>query len=107
MIELCGLLSTNKIERSEFDALYMVGVKKVSGAREYGNPDTTLGKQAGATLARNLDHIYRTWGLAILKKRPMAKYECGGNWDGIPIPPHADYPLLKRARLTKEFDPPN
>ena len=62
-----------------------------------------LGLQAGAALRLSLDRIQ---GLALLQKRPMAIYERGGHWGETEIPPHPSYALLKRAKLTPEFDPP-
>ena len=100
-IELCGLLGTKDIERSEFDALCSKGMRVAFGA--LGDQDDTLGEQAGAALRLSLDRIQ---GLAILQKRPMAIYERGGHWGGKEIPPHPSYALLKRAKLTPEFDPP-
>ena len=100
-IELCGLLGTKDIERSEFDALCSKGMRAAFGA--LGDQDDSLGEQAGAALRLSLDRIQ---GLAILRKRPMAIYERGGHWGGKEIPPHPSYALLKRAKLTPEFDPP-
>ena len=65
--ELCGLLGTKDIERSEFDALCSKGMAEASG--EMGNLNDTLGEQAGAALLPSLDRIK---GLAVLRKRPMA-----------------------------------
>ena len=67
------------------------------------NANARLGVQAGANLMQRLERIR---GLAILEKRPMAKYERGGTWGEMKIPPHPSYALLKRAKLTSEFDPP-
>ena len=99
--ELCGLLGTKDIERSEFDALCSKGMAEASG--ELGNLNDTLGEQAGAALLLSLDRIK---GLAVLRKRPMAGYERGGYWGEKEIPPHPSYALLKRAKLTPEFHPP-
>ena len=101
-IELYGMLGTNQIERSEFDALYNAGVKKATGAGRYGNPDTTLGKQAGAALALELDRIFYEKGKAILKKCPMAAGWKGGINSWGYCDPHPEYHILKRARLTTE-----
>ena len=103
-IELYGMLGTNQIERSEFDALYNAGVKKATGAGRYGNPDTTLGKQAGAALALELDRIFHKKGMAILKKCPMAAGWKGGVNSWGYCDPHPEYHILKRARLTTEDD---
>ena len=99
--ELCGLLGTKDIERTEFDALCSKGLVEASG--ELGNLNDTLGEQAGAALLLSLDRIK---GLAVLRKRPMAGYERGGYWGEKEIPPHPSYALLKRAKLTPEFHPP-
>ena len=99
--ELCGLLGTKDIERSEFDALCSKGMAEASG--KLGNLNDTLGEQAGAALLLSLDRIK---GLAVLRKRPMAGYERGGHWGEKEIPPHPSYALLKRAKLTPEFHPP-
>ena len=99
--ELCGLLGTKDIERTEFDALCSKGMSEASG--KSGNMDDTLGEQAGAALLPSLDRIK---GLAVLRKRPMAGYERGGHWGEKEIPPHPSYALLKRAKLTPEFHPP-
>ena len=103
-IELYGMLGTNQIERSEFDVLYNAGVKKATGAGRYGNPDTTLGKQAGAALALELDRIFHKKGMAILKKCPMAAGWKGGVNSWGYCDPHPEYHILKRARLTTEDD---
>ena len=99
--ELCGLLGTKDIERSEFDALCSKGMAEASGKLD--NLNDTLGEQAGAALLPSLDRIK---GLAVLRKRPMAGYERGGCWGEKEIPPHPSYALLKRAKLTPEFHPP-
>ena len=104
-IELYGMLGTNQIERSEFDALYNAGVKKATGAGRYGNPDTTLGKQAGAALALELDSVFRRKGKAILEKCPNAAGWKGGENAWGYCAPHPEYHVLKRAKLTNEFDP--
>ena len=103
-IELYGMLGTNQIELSEFDVLYNAGVKKATGAGRYGNPDTTLGKQAGAALALELDRIFHKKGMAILKKCPMAAGWKGGVNSWGYCDPHPEYHILKRARLTTEDD---
>ena len=71
-IELCGLLSRNRIDRPKFDELYKAGMEKASGSGEWGVMDKTLGKQAGAALARSLDDLFHERGqLAILEKAPL------------------------------------
>ena len=101
-IKLYGMLGTNQIERSEFDVLYNAGVEKATSAGRYGDPDTTLGEQAGAALALKLDRIFYEKGKAILEKCPMAAGWKGGvNLWGY-CAPHPEYHILKRARLTTE-----
>ena len=94
------MLGTNQIERSEFDDLYNAGVKKATGAGRYGNPDTTLGKQAGAALARKLDRIFDREGRAILKDCLAAAGWKGGVNSWGYCPPHPRYHILKCAKLT-------
>ena len=101
-VEMCGMLSNEDLTRPEFDALLQKGLTAAVGERF--NTDPTLGSQAGAALKLSLD---RMQGLAVLRKRPMAVYERGGYWGGVYVPPHPSYALLKRAKLTGEFDPPN
>ena len=79
-------------------------MKKATGAGRYGNPDTTLGKQAGAALALELDRIFHKKGMAILKKCPMAAGWKGGVNSWGYCDPHPEYHILKRARLTTEDD---
>ena len=100
-IEMCGMLCNEELSRPEFDALLQKGLTAAVGERS--NTDPKLGTQAGAALKLSLDRIQ---GLAVLRKRPMAVYERGGYWGGKEIPPHPSYALLKRAKLTPEFDPP-
>ena len=106
--ELCGLLGTKDIERSEFEDLCSKGMRVAFGA--LGDQDDTHGEQAGEALKLSLEarqlSLDRIQGLAILQKRPMAIYERGGHWGGKEIPPHPSYALLKRAKLTPEFHPP-
>ena len=79
--------------------LFLEGMEKASGAGEWGNLDKTLGKQAGATLARSLDQLFHEKGMAILKKCPSAAGWKGGHISWGYCPPHAEYHILKRARL--------
>ena len=98
--ELCGLLGTKDIERSEFDVLCSKGMSEASG--KSGNMDDTLGVQAGASLGVSLDPIFRKKGMAILKKCPAAAAWKGGKNSWGYCPPHPDYHVLKRARLTTD-----
>ena len=98
--ELCGLLGTKDIERTEFDALCSKGLVEASG--ELGNLNDTLGKQAGAALALELDRIFHKKGMAILKECPMAAGWKGGVNSWGYCAPHPEYHILKRARLTTE-----
>ena len=98
--ELCGLLGTKDIERSEFDVLCSKGMSEASG--KSGNMDDTLGVQAGASLGVSLDPIFRKKGMAILKKCPAAAGWKGGENSWGYCAPHPDYHVLKRARLTAE-----
>ena len=98
--ELCGLLGTKDIERSEFDVMCSKGMIEASG--ESGNMDDTLGVQAGATLGASLDQVFHEKGKAILKKCPMAAGWKGGVNSWGYCDPHPEYHILKRARLTTE-----
>ena len=62
----------------------------------------TLGKQAGATLASELDQFFYKKGKAILKDCPMAAGWKGGINSWGYCAPHPEYHTLKRARLTTE-----
>ena len=98
--ELCGLLGTKDIERSEFDVMCSKGMIEASG--ESGNMDDTLGVQAGASLGASLDSVFRKKGKAILEKCPnAARWKGGENAWGY-CAPHPEYHILKRARLTTE-----
>ena len=84
--------------------LLLLGLVRLAAAvGDSSNTNPMLGLQAGAALRLSLDRIQ---GLAVLRKRPMAVYERGGYWGETKIPPHPSYALLKRAKLTPEFDPP-
>ena len=98
--ELCGLLGTKDIERSDFDVLCSKGMSEASG--KSGNMDDTLGVQAGASLGVSLDPIFRKKGMAILEKCPAAAGWKGGKNSWGYCAPHPDYHVLKRARLTTE-----
>ena len=100
-IEMCGMLYNEEISRPNFDTFLRMGMAEAVGGCY--NANARLGVQAGANLMQRLERIR---GLAILEKRPMAKYERGGTWGEMKIPPHPSYALLKRAKLTSEFDPP-
>ena len=98
--ELCGLLGTKDIERSEFDVMCSKGMIEASG--ESGNMNDTLGVQAGASLGVSLDPIFRKKGMAILEKCPAAAGWKGGKNSWGDCAPHPEYHVLKRARLTTE-----
>ena len=98
--ELCGLLGTKDIERSEFDVMCSKGMIEASG--ELGNLDKTLGVQAGATLGASLDPVFHKKGKAILKKCPAAAGWKGGVNSWGYCAPHPEYHVLKRAKLTIE-----
>ena len=100
--ELCGLLGTKDIERSEFDSLCSKGMRVAFGA--LGDLDNTLGEQAGATLGVSLDPVFHKKGKAILKKCPAAAGWKGGEDSWGYCAPHPEYHILKRSRLTTEDD---